>query len=264
MDQEHEQHERMRSPLQAMIDLTAQTDVLDRGAPQQQHEQGARDGEVGRENSDPQSVELIDLTGDATAAPGQVPSRDPRYEQQIYALEHALGQANEALAAFRGLSRRVLDEQEAALTCPISYDLFETPVVTQCCGKTFSSEALSAVLRSNPRCPVCRAPRVRTHASRDVADLVELHRKERSLLVEAEAKMEQDATESTRGASGSSGLCQRVHRERRNQRVQARSAASRPRSSRSDDDAEPAVPPPANPQGDWQDQYLWLILGQHN
>ncbi|EEY69901.1 uncharacterized protein PITG_06422 [Phytophthora infestans T30-4] len=47
----------------------------------------------------------------------------------MLALQNALDQANDDLTTFRDKNCRFLDEQEAALTCPISYELFENPVV---------------------------------------------------------------------------------------------------------------------------------------
>ncbi|KAF4137342.1 Zinc-finger of the MIZ type in Nse subunit [Phytophthora infestans] len=93
-----------------------------------------------------------------------------------------LEQASDAAKTQQDISRKNCTERETALTCPISLDLFENPVLTTCCGRTFSSEALTQALRRNPQCPVCRAHRVLTHANRDVANLVELHRSQRSLL----------------------------------------------------------------------------------
>ncbi|POM63338.1 LOW QUALITY PROTEIN: Hypothetical protein PHPALM_21284 [Phytophthora palmivora] len=93
-----------------------------------------------------------------------------------------LEQVREATNTQQDVSRRNLIERESVLTCPISLDLFEDPVLTTCCGKTFSSEALAQALRRNPQCPVCRAYRVSSHANRDMANMVELHRTERSML----------------------------------------------------------------------------------
>ncbi|KAG2784064.1 hypothetical protein JG687_00001543 [Phytophthora cactorum] len=256
-------HQRPRSQQQqTVVDLTAQMDI----DTLQPREHGAHDRVLNRDNSNPQ---LIDLTDDSTtASPGQVPSRNSIEEQQIPALHRALDQANNNLATFRDSSRQILDEQEAALTCPISYELFDNPVVTECCGKTFSSGALTEVLRWNPQCPVCRARAVRTHASRDMTNLVDLYQKQRSLLAQVEAGMEQ-STESAERASGrqasnSSSLRRRGREERRNQRVQARSAASRPQPSSA---AAPGAPAPARAQADWRDdndddwqgEYLWWL-----
>ncbi|KAG6621367.1 uncharacterized protein IUM83_11015 [Phytophthora cinnamomi] len=64
-----------------------------------------------------------------------------------------LEQASDAANTQQHISRRNLTEREAALTCPISLDLFENPVVTECCGKTFSSAALTQALRRSSQCP---------------------------------------------------------------------------------------------------------------
>ncbi|ETP40065.1 hypothetical protein F442_12527 [Phytophthora nicotianae P10297] len=241
---------------QPMIDLTVQMDAPG--------DAGAHDQELGRDSSN----ELIDLTEDSTTtSPDQKSSRNPGEGQQVPALQRALNQASNDLANFRDSNRRILDEQEAALTCPISYELFENPVVTACCGKTFSSEALTEVLRWDPRCPVCRTPGVRTHASRDMSNLVELYRKQRSLLTQAEAEVKQ-STESAelasdRQSSSSTSSRRRGREERRNQRVHARSAVARPQSTNA---AATGIPAPAradwqdeDSDDDWQDEYLWWL-----
>ncbi|EEY69899.1 uncharacterized protein PITG_06420 [Phytophthora infestans T30-4] len=71
-----------------------------------------------------------------------------------------LEQASDAAKTQQDISRKNCTERETALTCPISLDLFENPVLTTCCGRTFSSEALTQALRRNPQCPVCRAHRL--------------------------------------------------------------------------------------------------------
>ncbi|CAI5714376.1 unnamed protein product [Hyaloperonospora brassicae] len=93
-----------------------------------------------------------------------------------------LEQASEAVNAQVDISHEILAGREAALTCPISLDLFEDPVVTTCCGKTFSSGVLHQALRRSNYCPFCRAHNVSTHTNRDMANLVELHRAERLVL----------------------------------------------------------------------------------
>ncbi|GMF18913.1 unnamed protein product [Phytophthora lilii] len=150
-----------------------------------------------------------------------------------------LEQASDAANTPRDISRRNLTECEAALTCPISLDLFENPVVTECCGKTFSSEALRQALRRNLKCPICRSHRVSSHANRDMDNLVELHRTERSVL-----GLPENATPNpTASISGNSGVNERSaastdsgrmlmptvaresqHRFQRSERIQARSA----------------------------------------
>ncbi|KAI9916145.1 hypothetical protein PsorP6_016957 [Peronosclerospora sorghi] len=84
--------------------------------------------------------------------------------------------------------QQIMSERELMLTCPISLDLFEDPVLTTCCGKTFSSEPLDQALRRNYQCPFCRSDDVDTHANLDMANLVELHRTERSLQDSVDAR----------------------------------------------------------------------------
>ncbi|KAG1709287.1 hypothetical protein DVH05_019930 [Phytophthora capsici] len=234
---------------QTTIDLTAQTDL---------QRDPSQHGEPD------QSGGVIDLTDDTIAAPVAVPPRHSREQRrEIAALKQELEQANESRIKLQDMVRRILDEQEAVLTCPIAYELFENPVVTECCGKTFSSEALSQVLRANHRCPVCRAGRVKTHPSRDIANLVEIHKSDRSVLVEAESKTEDGYTtpaEASLNEEPPPILRQRGNRQRRHQRVQARAAIARPQSARVDAAPAPAEPPPAAGQVDWETQYLlWLV-----
>lgn len=68
------------------------------------------------------------------------------------------------------------------LTCPISLELFEDPVLTPCCGNTLSRASLRMAL---PRCPLCRVEIDTTHpgysieeapTNRTVANLVEEYR----------------------------------------------------------------------------------------
>lgn len=42
------------------------------------------------------------------------------------------------------------------LTCPITQELFEDPVLVPCCGKTFSKIPLAQYIAINPVCPNCR------------------------------------------------------------------------------------------------------------
>ncbi|KAL3672823.1 hypothetical protein V7S43_002112 [Phytophthora oleae] len=236
---------------QTTIDLTAQAD-LQRDTPQR----GEPDESGG----------VIDLTDDTVVAP--VPPRHSREQRrEIAALRQELEQANETRTKFQDMVRRILDEQEAVLTCPIAYELFENPVVTECCGKTFSSEALTQVLRANHRCPVCRSARVKTHPSRDMANLVEVHKSDRSVLEEAESKTEEDSTapaEQSHNEEPPPSLRQRGNQQRRRQRVHARAAIARPQPAGADAAPAPAEPPPvAGPAGgqvDWETQYLlWLV-----
>ncbi|KAL3672827.1 hypothetical protein V7S43_002115 [Phytophthora oleae] len=127
------------------------------------------------------STRTVTVTGDTS---NQDASRRLNNLQTSFDQERAqlLKKTTDAANTQQAISRKNLAEREAVLTCPISLDLFENPVVTTCCGKTFSSEALSQALSQNPQCPVCRAYRISTYASRDMANLVEIHRMERSML----------------------------------------------------------------------------------
>ncbi|KAG7395743.1 hypothetical protein PHYBOEH_003273 [Phytophthora boehmeriae] len=91
-------------------------------------------------------------------------------------------QTSDALKTHQEISRRSLAQRENFLTCPISLDLFDDPVTTNCCGKTFSSAALLEALARNPACPICRADRVSVVPNRDIAALVELHKSESAVL----------------------------------------------------------------------------------
>jgi hypothetical protein len=140
------------------------------------------------------------------------------------------------------ISRKNLSEREAALTCPISLELYENPVVTECCGKTFSSAALSEAMRRNAQCPVCRSYGVGTHVNRDMANLVELHRAERSALGLPNTTATNSTTAAMAGNAGSgragsgppvtaagrgrgrTNSPEIQQRNRRSQRVQARAA----------------------------------------
>ncbi|GMF18914.1 unnamed protein product [Phytophthora lilii] len=161
--------------------------------------------------------------------------------------EELLEQASDAAKTQLEISKRNLMEREGVLTCPISLELFEFPVVTGCCGKTFSSEALRQALSRSPLCPFCRERLASTHPNRDMTKLVELHRVERSVLGVSEASepvstptvaptaeyaVISGASRSrrTRRSTNSSGT--RRHRENRTERAQARSEAPRRRSSR--------------------------------
>ncbi|KAG7395747.1 hypothetical protein PHYBOEH_003277 [Phytophthora boehmeriae] len=105
-------------------------------------------------------------------------------QQSAFNQERAqlLQQASDALTTHQDISRRNLAQREAILTCPISLDLFNNPVTTDCCGKTFSEAVLTQALARNPVCPVCRDDYVSSYPSRDLAALVELHRSESVVL----------------------------------------------------------------------------------
>ncbi|KAG3193789.1 hypothetical protein PC128_g9933 [Phytophthora cactorum] len=151
-----------------------------------------------------------------------------------------LEQASDAAETQRDITRRNLLEREKVLICPITLELFDVPVVTGCCGKTFSSEGLRQAIKQNPLCPFCRGKLSSTHPNRDVAKLVELHRRERFVLgiVDPEtptssapaSQTNEHSTPSTaptgrahssRRNTGSTRHTQ--HREHRSDRVQARS-----------------------------------------
>ncbi|RLN85591.1 hypothetical protein BBJ28_00018037 [Nothophytophthora sp. Chile5] len=75
--------------------------------------------------------------------------------------------------------RLVLQEREEMLTCPITQCLYETPVVTVCCGKTFSKAALDGLQGRDRSCPWCRQQRgFTTHLNRDMAILVQQYKAE--------------------------------------------------------------------------------------
>ncbi|KAE8977319.1 hypothetical protein PR001_g25163 [Phytophthora rubi] len=193
------EQQRARLEQQATVTLNAQTELsssLNRVLPQLRGLLDAYDRERG------QHVDLTQGTTTTSAATANVAcsartvtltqssSSTPDLTQRLTDLQtqfdaeraQLLEQASDAANTQQDITRRNLREREAALTCPISLDLFENPVVTECCGRTFSSEALTQALRRNSQCPVCRSRRVTSHASRDMANLVELHRNERVLL----------------------------------------------------------------------------------
>ncbi|CAI5744103.1 unnamed protein product [Peronospora destructor] len=89
--------------------------------------------------------------------------------------ENLMEEVDDALTTQREIIQQNWIDREAALTCPISLDLFEDPVITTCCGKTFSSDALKRALGQNRQCPVCRSYTITVCDNRDMANLVELH-----------------------------------------------------------------------------------------
>ncbi|KAG7375826.1 hypothetical protein PHYPSEUDO_015148 [Phytophthora pseudosyringae] len=159
-----------------------------------------------------------------------------------------LEQASDAAETQRDITRRNLLECEKGLLCPITLELLEFPVVTGCCGKTFSSEGLRQALRQNPLCPFCRERLSSTHPNRDVAKLVELHRSERSVLGMSDTESSHSTVPTcqpnedalppaaptgrahSNRITGSSSTHQSRHREHRSERVQARSEVSHRRS----------------------------------
>ncbi|KAL3672830.1 hypothetical protein V7S43_002118 [Phytophthora oleae] len=160
-----------------------------------------------------------------------------------------LEQASDAAETQLSITRRNLLEREEVLTCPITLELVEFPVVTGCCGKTFSSEGLRQAITQNSRCPFCRGQLSSTHPNRDVAKLVELHQRERSLLGMSDleqssaivsALQPSEATGSSTASTGHSPSSRRStnslstrqsrHREHRSERIQARSQVQHRRS----------------------------------
>ncbi|CAH0480113.1 unnamed protein product [Peronospora belbahrii] len=180
------EEERTRLQQQATATWTAQADLessLDRVLPQLRELLEAYDKDQRR---------YVDTTPTGTRRNLTVPNQcfDEELSRRLEELEiefdeertYLIEQVSEAAKTERDISKMNLIKREAALTCPISLDLFEDPVLTTCCGKTFSSEALTRALRQDHRCPVCREYRITTRANRDMANLVELHRTERSVL----------------------------------------------------------------------------------
>ncbi|KAG7382277.1 hypothetical protein PHYPSEUDO_005065 [Phytophthora pseudosyringae] len=87
----------------------------------------------------------------------QVLSQRLSVQLREFELERAqlLEQASDAAIARQGISLQNPRNREAALTCPISRELLVDPVVTECCGKTFSSQALTRALDRRSSCPLC-------------------------------------------------------------------------------------------------------------
>lgn len=113
-----------------------------------------------------------------------IPSADFMLAEQRRSEGQALqlARVKDALKTHQDLALRNLEQREAILTCPISLELFENPVTTFCCGKTFSASALRQAVAQSSRCPVCRAQYVSSTPNRDVKSLVELHRTEAAAL----------------------------------------------------------------------------------
>ncbi|KAG7382275.1 hypothetical protein PHYPSEUDO_005063 [Phytophthora pseudosyringae] len=201
-------------------------------------------------------IEPIDLTQDTvedtstTSEPASSQALTPLSSEHPTVSDQGQAQlseqASDAAITQQDISRRSLLEREAVLTCPISLDLFENPVVTKCCGKTFSAEALEQARRCSSFCPFCRSRRVKAYPNRDVEKLVELHRSERSVLGMSEAAAPSPATaartttsnvvatesgQRRRRRTEPTSTRQSRHREQRSQRVHIRSGVPRQRSS---------------------------------
>jgi len=168
-----------------------------------------------------------------------------REQKRAFERERAqlLEQASDTAKTQQDIARRNLAEREGVLTCPISLELFDNPVVTECCGKTFSSSGLRQALMRSSTCPFCRQRVKVFHANRDVAMLVELHRAERSIMglpdsttLDSDGSASRAAEVVAHGSSESrvlqefnrrrandSNPCQSQHREDRLERLRARS-----------------------------------------
>ncbi|EGZ09873.1 hypothetical protein PHYSODRAFT_305247 [Phytophthora sojae] len=167
------------------------------------------------------------------ATPGEDLSNRLNEQRSAFDQERAqlLQHASDAARTQQDVSRRQLMEREAVLTCPISLELFEDPVVTECCGKTFSSDAWSQARRRSLFCGFCRSPNASVHANRDVAKLVELHRAERSVLGLPDLPPPSPATATTGANSTASSTTSTSrsgsHRERHSTTRQSRHRAHR-------------------------------------
>ncbi|GMF61669.1 unnamed protein product [Phytophthora fragariaefolia] len=169
-------------------------------------------------------AEMVALTQNEDVA------AQPREQESV--LKELLEQASDAAKAQRDISLRNLAQREGVLTCPISLELFADPVVTKCCGKTFSSNGLRQALMQRSVCPFCRSTRVSYCPNRDVAKLVVFHRAERSILglpepvvPNIDSAMQQEPQESdSNHSSRSVSTRQSRLRDRRIERMHTRSS----------------------------------------
>ncbi|KAJ8576238.1 hypothetical protein ON010_g2974 [Phytophthora cinnamomi] len=230
------------SLLRAVPHLRSLLEACDR----QLGDNDARPQHAGNKQVQAQEASLAGATVDLTQAGNDTPppSGQEFNEERAQLLE----QASDAARTQYDISLRNLAQREAVLTCPISLELFANPVVTTCCGKTFSSDGLRQALRRSSLCPFCRASDVLFCPNRDVAKLVELHRAERSVLglpelpvPSSEEAEEQDArtTDASRFYPSRSPPSTRQSRLRdhRSERVHARSGVSRRQPTRQGVDA---------------------------
>jgi hypothetical protein len=132
----------------------------------------------------PEMRSLIEAWERRTAAASEHNGRAQASADSVTTSPNQNDQARNLLAAttVQDVCRRNVVEREVVLTCPISLELFENPVVTECCGKTFSSEALVLAGRRSSACPFCRSHQVQAHPNQHVEKLVDLHRAERQVL----------------------------------------------------------------------------------
>ncbi|EGZ09880.1 hypothetical protein PHYSODRAFT_338597 [Phytophthora sojae] len=98
------------------------------------------------------SEALATATVDLTQAEDDAPEQQSSISEERAQM---LEQASDAARTQRDISLHNLAQREGVLTCPISLELFVDPVVTMCCGKTFSSEALRRKLLRSSLCPFC-------------------------------------------------------------------------------------------------------------
>ncbi|RLN72820.1 hypothetical protein BBJ28_00012386 [Nothophytophthora sp. Chile5] len=126
-------------------------------------------------------------------APSQLQQEKDELEQLLHQQEEELFDLHAAIVVGEAERKRqateahlkhrlMLQKRESMLTCPITQCLFETPVVTSCCGKTFSESALDGLQGSYRTCPLCRQEGFTTFLSRDIVQLVEHFKAERDAL----------------------------------------------------------------------------------
>ncbi|GMF31913.1 unnamed protein product [Phytophthora lilii] len=130
----------------------------------------------------------------ASQTPNQVMDVEQLLRQQKYAFTRQLREQRDTFNTIseqlvqqardaRQSHQLVLEEREEMLTCPITHCLYESPVITACCGKTFSRAAVNRLHDRNQPCPWCRQTRgFVTYPNRDIANLVEQYRAELSAL----------------------------------------------------------------------------------
>lgn len=155
-------------------------------------------------------AELLKQTTDKQSAPNEDLTLEP---------------ASDGIKARQDTRWCGLKEREKVLTCPISHKLFDEPVVTGCCGTTFSWEPLRQIFSQTSLCPCCHAPEGWVHRNPDMATLVELHRSERSFLTESDStSAEKDKPAAPRRRQkrvGSLDIRQTRQQTRRSRRIQA-------------------------------------------
>jgi hypothetical protein len=103
-----------------------------------------------------------------------------RQQEEMFSTEseRLIQRAREA----RQYHRLALQGREEMLTCPITHCLYESPVMTACCGKTFSKAAVDRLQARRMACPWCRRTDFTASPNRDVAQLVDQYTAELSAL----------------------------------------------------------------------------------